>query len=161
MGAAKIRVTSTPRRGVDGLACGAVLRSLPEWFGMESANAQYEADIPGLDTFTATDEAGDLLGFLAVKAHNEESQEIWVMAVRREWHRHGVGTRLMHTAEAWLASLGVRYVQVKTQGPSRDYEPYARTRAFYRAMAYVPIEEFTTLWDEENPALLLVKRIEA
>ena len=38
-------------------------------------------------------------------------------------------------------------------------ENYARTRAFYLAMGFRPLEEFTQLWNEQNPCLLMVKRI--
>jgi len=50
-------------------------------------------------------------------------------------------------------------MQVKTLGPSRPNEEYARTRAFYEVMGFRPLEEFPQFWDEKNPCLILVKRL--
>jgi hypothetical protein len=47
---------------------------------------------------------------------------------------------------------------VKTLGASRESEHYARTRRFYEARGFVPLEEFPNLWPG-NPALQLVKRL--
>jgi len=61
-------------------------------------------------------------------------------------------------AEAYLRDRGVEYLQVKTLGPSDPDPGYARTRAFYEARGFVPLEELHGLW-EDNPCLLLVKRL--
>jgi hypothetical protein len=50
---------------------------------------------------------------------------------------------------------------VKTRGPSLPYEPYERTRAFYLAMGFTPLEEFTEIWGPENPCLFMVKAVGA
>jgi len=50
---------------------------------------------------------------------------------------------------------------VKTRGPSAPDEPYGRTRAFYRAMGFAALEEFTEIWGPENPALLMAKSVAA
>ena len=52
-----------------------------------------------------------------------------------------------------------QFLQVKTVGPSRPDENYARTREFYLACGFRPLEEFKTLWGERIPCLQLVKRI--
>jgi ribosomal protein S18 acetylase RimI-like enzyme len=49
-------------------------------------------------------------------------------------------------------------MQVKTLGPSRPDEHYAKTRAFYEALGFRPLEEFKQIWDENNPCLVMVKR---
>jgi hypothetical protein len=41
--------------------------------------------------------------------------------------------------------------------PSVTDEHYARTRAFYQAMGFRPLEEFKQIWDEANPCGLMVK----
>lgn len=46
-------------------------------------------------------------------------------------------------------------LQVKTIGPSRIDSAYARTRRFYAASGFVPVEEFTQVWPG-YPCLLLV-----
>jgi GNAT superfamily N-acetyltransferase len=133
--------------------CEAVLRSLPEWFGIEEATAAYIRDVAELPTFAVGDEA-----FLSLKLHFPRAAEVYVMGVRPERHRHGLGRTLLATAEEWLRGRGVDYLQVKTLGPSRPDERYARTRGFYEAMGFVPLEELLDLW-EGNPALILVKHL--
>ena len=51
---------------------------------------------------------------------------------------------------------GVRLLEVKTQGPSRPDEHYARTLQFYLALGYEPLEELLDHWPG-NPCLILVK----
>ena len=50
-------------------------------------------------------------------------------------------------------------LQVKTLSESHPDAGYAKTRAFYRAMGFHPLEEFKTLWGEANPCLLMVKKL--
>ena len=49
---------------------------------------------------------------------------------------------------------------VKTLDASAEYEPYERTRAFYQKMGFIPLEVFTTFWNEENPCLYFAKRLD-
>ncbi len=80
------------------------------------------------------------------------------MGVRRARHGQGIGTALLRAAEEYLSARGVEYLQVKTLGPSDPDAGYARTRAFYDARGFAPLEELHDLW-EHNPCLLLVKHL--
>jgi len=133
----------------------AVLRELPDWFGIEEATAGYIEAAASLPTFGVEPD----VAFVCVKQHTTRAAEIYVMGVRREQHRRGIGRALVDAAEAWCRRRGVRYLHVKTLGPSRPDPDYAATRAFYEALGFVALEEFQGLWDEENPALFLVKDI--
>lgn len=73
------------------------------------------------------------------------------------YHRQWIGRRLLAYAEEALRDDGVRLLQVKTLGPSSFNAAYARTRAFYTAMGFLPLEERFDLWGEDNPYLILVK----
>ena len=138
--------------------CEPILRALPEWFGIESAVVWYLHEINTLPTFLAR-QAGEVLGFLSLKQHYPPSAEIIVMGVLPGAHRRGIGQALLQQAQAWLVAQGVSYLQVKTLAPSHPDPGYARTRAFYLAQGFVPLEEFTELWDKSNPCLLLVKKL--
>ena len=133
--------------------CESILRDLPDWFGIEEATASYIRDVAELPTFRVGDDA-----FLSLKVHTPQAAEVYVMGVRRERHGQGLGTALLAAAEEHLRAQGVEYLQVKTLGPSYPDEGYARTRSFYLARGFVPLEELLDLWDE-NPCLLLVKRL--
>jgi GNAT superfamily N-acetyltransferase len=141
-----------------GAICAPILRSLPAWFGIEAAIIHYTADIDRLPTFLAS-QAGEARGFLSIKQHYPASAEVLVMGIREETHRQGIGRALMVQAQEWLKSQGIEYLQVKTLGPSNPDENYAKTRAFYLAMGFKPLEEFPRIWDEGNPCLILIKRL--
>jgi coenzyme F420-0:L-glutamate ligase / coenzyme F420-1:gamma-L-glutamate ligase len=133
----------------------AILRSLPEWFGIEEATATYITQAATLPTFAVESDAG----FLCLKQHTPRAAELYVMGVRRERHREGIGRALVEAAESWCRAHGIRYLQVKTLGPSRPSPGYDATRAFYEAVGFAALEELHGLWDEENPALILVKDV--
>jgi len=138
--------------------CEAILRALPDWFGLEDSLVEYVADIEAMDSFGALRD-GELLGFVTVRRHFENAAEVHVMGVRAEYHRQGIGRALLDCAETWLRDRGVRWVQLKTLGPSHADEGYARTRAFYRALGYEPLEESESRWPG-NPCLQMVKRLD-
>jgi len=94
-----------------------------------------------------------------VKQHTPHAAEVYVMGVSRGHHRRGIGRALVAAAEAWCRARHIRYLQVKTLGPSRPDAEYGATRAFYESIGFVALEELHGLWDEENPALILVKDI--
>lgn len=66
---------------------------------------------------------------------------------------------MVKEAVEFLSGDGVRYLTVKTLSSSNNDLFYAKTREFYRAMGFLPLEEFKTLWNEENPCLMLIKSI--
>ena len=138
--------------------CEPILRSLPAWFAVEAAIVQYTAEIDSLPTFLAC-EAGEVMGFLCIKQHYPTSAEVLVMGIQQDAHRQGMGRALLQQAQVWLKDQGVEYLQVKTLGTSRPDPNYAKTRTFYLAMGFTPLEEFTQIWDENNPCLLLVKKL--
>ena len=138
--------------------CEPILRSLPEWFGIEEATAQYIKDTDRLPTLLASID-GEAVGFLTVKQHSDFAAEIHVMGVRPEVHRSGIGRALVEKAETMLRRQGIEYLQVKTLSPSHPDKHYAITREFYQAMGFRPLEELNELWGEENPCLQMVKSL--
>lgn len=137
-----------------------VLRTLPAWFGIESALQEYVADAARLPTLTALDsESGEVIGVLMLNQHFPHAAEVHVVGILPAWHRQGIGRLLQTHAEAWLRTRNVQYLQVKTVGPSSDDPNYAMTRRFYEAMGFVALEEIKTLWSERNPCLIMIKRL--
>ncbi len=137
-----------------------LLRSLPGWFGIEESNAGYVSAARELPTYLArptADPAAEPVGVLLARRHYPESAEIHLMAVQPDLHRAGVGRALVQSLEADLAASGCKLLQVKTLGPSHPDPGYALTRAFYDAMAFLPLEELHDLWDQGNPCLIMVK----
>ena len=138
--------------------CEPILRTLPEWFGIESALTQYVVDIDVMPTFLAR-HMERIVGFLTIRKHNSVSAEIHVIAVLPDHHRQGTGRAMLAAAEEWLKRDGIEFLQVKTLGPSRPDSDYETTRQFYEASGFQPLEEFETLWGEGLPCLQMVKKL--
>ena len=138
--------------------CTPVIRSLPAWFDIEEAIIYYSTQIDHLPTWLAC-QADRVIGFVSLKQHTPYSAEVYVMGILAEAHRKGIGRLLIDRSQIWLKSNGVEYLQVKTLGPSDTDESFARTRAFYEAMGFRPLEEIKEIWGEQNPCLIMIKRL--
>jgi GNAT superfamily N-acetyltransferase len=134
----------------------AVLRSLPQWFGIERALLMYVADSATRPTL-AVEIADELVGFLTLTRHFALSWEVHCMAVVAPRRNGGIGSYLLHHAERYVRQQGGRFLQVKTVAETSDCAAYAQTRRFHEARGFTPLEVFPTLWDPRNPALQLVK----
>jgi N-acetylglutamate synthase-like GNAT family acetyltransferase len=141
----------------DSETCEGILRSLPDWFGIEEAIVRYRSDIEQMETYVAESNQG-IVGFLTLNQHNVHTAEIQVMAVSETVHGQGIGRSLVGHAESLLRSRSTEYLEVKTLGPKRVNEHYERTRRFYLALGFRPVEE-NNLWGEVNPCLILIKHL--
>lgn len=133
-----------------------LLRSLPEWFGIEEAILDYVEAARRLPTYLAWPPAGAAVGVLLAARHFAASAEIHLMAVDRAWHRRGAGRALVAALEADLIADGARLLQVKTLGPTHPDTAYDATRRFYEAVGFLPLEEIHGLWPG-NPCLIMVR----
>src|SRR5947208_14893124 len=113
----------------------AILRELPEWFGLPDSTEAYIRRVRELETFLVGSVDAPA-GFLALEQHTPYAAEIHVMGVARERHRHGIGRALVGAALDALRARGVEFLQVKTLGPSHPSEGYAATRRFYEAVGF-------------------------
>jgi ribosomal protein S18 acetylase RimI-like enzyme len=150
-------ITIEPLRTVDDGITEAILRSLPDWFGIEEAILMYIADATRDPTFVAR-AGGVVAGFITLRTHFPHAAEIHCMAVRPEFHRRGVGRAMVEFAATHLRSQGVRFMQVKTMGESKPNREYDMTRRFYLSVGFTPIEEFKGFW-KGLPALLLIQAL--
>jgi GNAT superfamily N-acetyltransferase len=139
-----------------GAICAEILAALPSWFGIPESNAAYKRDVESLPMFVYEDD-GRARGFIALKRNTAHAYEIHVLGVRPEHHRNGLGRALVIRAEAHARENGAQFLTVKTLSAAHPDAGYAKTRAFYAALGFLPIEEFGTLWSADNPALMLLK----
>ncbi len=150
-------VTTRPLGATDADACDAIVRGLPDWFGLESGIVDCAAAVRSQDGLVAELADGSVGGFLTWVRHFPETAEITWMAVAASEHRHGLGRALIDALAERLVAEDARLLLVKTLSANGDSEHYDRTRAFYLAMGFLPLQEMPELWDAENPALLLVR----
>ncbi|WP_151081454.1 GNAT family N-acetyltransferase [Nocardioides cynanchi] len=145
-------------RRTDPEAVGAILASLPEWFGIPEANASYVADAGRLPSYLAVDadDPDDVVGVALLAEHFPGSRELHLLAVRRDRHREGIGRALVGAVASDLREAGVRLLEVHTVGPSHESAGYAATRAFYLAQDFVALTELQRI-DWDGPTLILVR----
>jgi len=77
-----------------------ILRSVPEWFGIEDSTLAYvsaSARVPTWAAFKTYPIAApsEALGFVSISQHYPLSAEVHCMAVQRSWHRKGIGASLL------------------------------------------------------------------
>ncbi|MBI1777515.1 MAG: GNAT family N-acetyltransferase [Proteobacteria bacterium] len=136
--------------------CREILSGLPEWFGWPGAVDGYVRSVPQLPML-GCQVAGGTVGFLSLKTHATYSLEVYVLGVKPEWHRKGVGRTLIGMAERRARDNGLGFLSVKTVADLDPSPDYARTRKFYAAMGFLPLEAFKTLFRSGDPCLLMVK----
>lgn len=137
--------------------CEPILRSIPEWFGIEEATRGYIDAAARLPTWVAMRDGRDA-GFISIDRHFEEAAEIHCIAVHRDFHGQAAGTALLRWSEEHLRAGGVKFLQVKTMGPSRANDEYARTLHFYLKRGFARLEEIKGLWPG-IPCLVMVKKL--
>lgn len=133
-----------------------IMHALPEWFSPPE-DIEKKADTHRNYPFFVAVNNSEPVGFLCLKIHNKDTADIFNLGVLKDYHRQGVGSQLVSLAEDFLRHRGFRFLTVKTLDSSAEYEPYERTRNFYKKMGFTALEVFTTFWNEENPCLFLAK----
>ena len=135
-----------------------IMLSLRDWFNPED-DIRKKSLTHRTFPFFAAYNGESVIGFAALKIHNEYTADIYTIGVLERYHRQGAGKLLIKEIERYCLAQGHQFLTVKTLDVSADYEPYNRTRAFYRKMGFIPLEVFPTLWDSDNPCLFLAKII--
>ncbi len=137
-----------------------ILRGLPGWFGIEASTVQYIREAADLFLLCAFEENRPV-GFVSVQENFPCTCEIHAMGVLPQCHRKGIGREMVMQSANRYREKGFHYMAVKTvAAPAGDAE-YELTRAFYKAMGFLPLDVFPTLWDERNPCLFLCKLLKA
>ena len=131
-----------------------VLEALTEWFEIEESREGYIHDCADW-TFLAAKDDDRIMGFLCLKKTGNATVELAVMGVMKEYHRNGIGRKLVEKAKEAAKSEGYEFMQVKTVKMGM-YEDYDRTNLFYISCGFKELEVFPLLWDEANPCQIYV-----
>lgn len=134
-----------------------ILNDLPEWFGMPESTEEYIVDSQD-KPFIACFLDNDAVGFVALNSTSNDCADIFVMGIKKNYHRMGIGTKLNYAYEELAKKLGYTYTQVKTV-QSGHYKEYDITNNFYKSVGYKELECFPNLWDEWNPCQVYIKYI--
>ena len=158
MNAPDLTITPEPDADAKARICRDLLAALPDWFGIPEANARYEREVRGLPMWVARAE-NRAIGFTTLRQHFPASAELHLIAVHPAHQRIGIGARLIATIAAHLRGTATRHLTVKTLAPEAGDLAYARTHRFYAAQGFLPLEVFPTLWNTDDPCLLLTKTL--
>jgi GNAT superfamily N-acetyltransferase len=157
---ASIDVRLRDKMAGSGPTCRQILEALPDWFGVPASVEEYVAAADRLPTTIASVGHHDV-GIVTWLVRTPSAAELYAMGVLPHLHHLGIGRRLLGHVENLLAKDGVEYLQVKTLSSSKADDGYEKTRAFYLACGFRPLEEFPNLWGPENPALQMIKKVTA
>ncbi len=133
-----------------------VLADLPEWFGLPESTQNYIDESRDLNLWCAF-RGTETLGFISLSETSPDSAEIHCMAVKKAYHRQGLGRKL-YQRMADYAKNHYRYIQVKTVDEGH-YPEYDRTIAFYRSLGFAKLEVFPDMWDPWNPCLIMINNL--
>ena len=82
-----------------------VLYDLPEWFGISESTAAYISDSQDMP-FLACFADGECAGFIVLNAMSNDCADIYVMGIKKKFHRMGVGTMLHEAYEDMARERG-------------------------------------------------------
>ena len=138
--------------------CNTVLRALPNWFGDEGSIVDYVNDVRDMPFYCAVCN-NNPIGFVSIKTHNLHTADIYVMGILESHHGQGVGRKLVQVCEDYCRTHGMEFLTVKTLADTHPDPYYAKTRMFYMAMGFKPLEIFPLFWDKSNPCLFMAKHV--
>ena len=86
------------------------------------------------------------------------SVEIYVMGVRKEYQRLGIGSRLFEVFYKYASEKQYEYIQVKTVREGM-YPDYDLTNHFYQKIGFRELECIEESWDEANPCQIYIMAV--
>ena len=134
-----------------------IMESLSDWFGIPEAREYYIQE-SGKQPFCVAFDEEKPVGFAYLKETGKDTTEISVVGVLKEYHRKGIGRKLIEKIQQIAKQKGYSFIQVKTVQMGK-YDDYDDTNRFYQALGFKEFEVFPMLWDENNPCQIYVMYI--
>ena len=131
-----------------------ILENLKDWFEVEESREGYIRDCEDWIFLAAKEDDKDV-GFLCLKETGNATVELAVMGVLKDYHRNGIGRKLVEKAKEVAEASCYEFMQVKTVKMG-IYEDYDKTNYFYVSCGFKEFELFPLYWDEANPCQIYV-----
>ncbi|MCX6724453.1 MAG: GNAT family N-acetyltransferase [Candidatus Staskawiczbacteria bacterium] len=113
----------------------AVVKKLhPKWFDNFATSTSIPFDLKIHSGFVAEDK-GKIIGFLTFTSDEGKARISW-MGVKPKFHGKSTGTSLLKALEKELKNIGLKELRVETLSELTEYEPYEKTRLFYKKMGF-------------------------
>ena len=110
----------------------APVEALPEWFGLPDSREEYITESSNRPFFAAYDE-NKPIGFVYLDETGKDTVELYVMGIIKEYHRQGIGRRLVEKVKELAKRKGYSFMQVKTVQMGK-YKEYDETNCFYLSL---------------------------
>ena len=131
-------------------------KSLKKWFTKEGIN-QIDKDLEKQNGFVARLD-NKIIGFLLYGESSytprEDLIKITWMGVREDLHQKGIGKNLIQKL-IYKLPTEIKIIQVATLSDTVEYEPYEKTRTFYRKMGFEEYRKKECFFPDGSKVLLL------
>lgn len=131
-----------------------IVKNLRGWFDNVALTFEIPNDLKFHYGLVAETD-GKIIGFLTYSSHEGEVYISW-LGVDPASQMQGAGKALILTLEDILKKEGIDRLKVETLSETIEYEPYEKTRAFYKKMGFVPAETRTFISKETKEELEMV-----
>ena len=141
--------------------CDDILSSLNEYLDTcpgKSDIEEYNKQVRSLP-FYAVFDGEKAVGFAALAPHNPYTAEILVLAVLEEVWRQGVGRILVSGCLDFCRENRMEFLTVKLPDETESEGHCKNVYSFYVNMGFRSIERLPMFWGEDNPCLLMAKRV--
>ena len=86
-----------------------ILLDLPEWFGMAQSNNTYIQNSKNLLVWAYFEDERPI-GCIVLKQTGNATLEIYVMGVKKQYHRLQIGKRLVHSVEDYAVKNNFKFI---------------------------------------------------
>jgi GNAT superfamily N-acetyltransferase len=132
--------------------CRKIMATLPEWFGQPEANESYANGTLERVTLVAKNELEKPVGMITLEFPFANNSHIYWVAVKKDYHGKGIGTKLMVAAEEYCRSHGCASLTVKTISTKNSDVYYLKTMHYFLKCGFKPLFELPT----QGPDSLMV-----
>jgi len=123
----------------------------PKWFDSFATSKSIPSDLRIHGGFVAEDK-GRIIGFLTFTSDEGNARISW-MGVDPKFHGKNVGTSLLKALEKKLKKNGFKELRVETLAESTEYEPYEKTRLFYKKRGF-EVEKIRKIKSKDTGTIL-------
>lgn len=137
--------------------CTEILEALPEWFEIPESREMYAKNCREIPLWVDMEE-NVARGFIAMRQTSKYAVEVYVMGVKKDYHRLGIGKKLFDVFYLYAKEKNYEFIQVKTVCEG-IYADYNLTNVFYQKMGFKELECMEELWDKANPCQVYVMAV--
>lgn len=134
--------------------CQTITTELPEYFGLPEANEHYAIGVTNRINFAAKKD-DNYIALISIDFPYPNNANIYWMAVRRDFHRQGVGKQLIDAACHFAETQGAKTITVETLSPSASEENYLKTYLFYQSVGFKALFDLKPAGYEWNMAYMM------